>query len=51
MSIMKREQQQMMTVLEAKIDNGADHNMPVILVVRILSLKVLLDRGTRGISI
>jgi hypothetical protein len=48
---MKREQQQVMTVVEAKVDFGADNNMLVILVVHILSLKFLLDRGTRGTSI
>jgi hypothetical protein len=40
MSIMKREQQQVMTVVEAKADSGTDHS--------VLKLKVLLDRGTRG---
>jgi hypothetical protein len=51
MNIMKRQQQQVMTVVEAKVDSGTDHNMPVFVVVRILSLKVLLDRGTRVTSI
>ena len=41
----------MMTVAEAKVDFGADHNMPGIAVVCIPSLKVLLDKGTRGTSI
>jgi hypothetical protein len=40
-----------MTVAEAKVDFGADHNMPGIAVVCIPSLKVLLDKGTRGTSI
>jgi len=30
MSIMKREQQQVMTVADANIDSDTDHNMPVI---------------------
>jgi hypothetical protein len=51
MSILKREQQQVGTVVEAKVDVGEDHSALAIEVVPILSLKVLLDRDTRGTSI
>jgi hypothetical protein len=49
MSIMKREQQQVMTIVDANVDSDTDHNMPVIVIV--LLLKVLLDRRRRGASI
>jgi hypothetical protein len=51
MSIMKREQQQLMTVMDANVDSETDHNMPVIVIVHVLLLKFLLERGRRGTSI
>jgi hypothetical protein len=49
MSMMKREQQRVMDDLTGS--QGADHNTPLIVIVCVLSLKVLHDRGTRGTSI